>query len=86
MLLRVLGPLEVEIDTGGPVDLGGPRQRAVLALLLAARGEVVSVGQMIEDLWRGDAPPRAIASSRRTSRICAAFWSRPASAGHRPGS
>ncbi|MEU4531873.1 BTAD domain-containing putative transcriptional regulator [Micromonospora ureilytica] len=62
MLLRVLGPLEVEIDTGGPVDLGGPRQRAVLALLLAARGEVVSVGQMIEDLWRGDAPPRAIAS------------------------
>ncbi|MGC4758060.1 BTAD domain-containing putative transcriptional regulator [Micromonospora trifolii] len=62
MLLRVLGPLEVEVDTGGPVDLGGPRQRAVLALLLAARGEVVSVGRMIEDLWRGDAPPRAIAS------------------------
>ncbi|MBQ0993271.1 AAA family ATPase, partial [Micromonospora sp. H61] len=62
MLLRVLGPLEVEVDTGGPVDLGGPRQRAVLALLLAARGEVVSVGQMIEDLWRGDPPPRAIAS------------------------
>ncbi|MEU8328974.1 BTAD domain-containing putative transcriptional regulator [Micromonospora sp. NPDC048839] len=62
MLLRVLGPLEVEVDTGGPVDLGGPRQRAVLARLLAARGEVVSVGQMIEDLWRGDAPPRAIAS------------------------
>ncbi|WP_433124162.1 ATP-binding protein [Micromonospora sp. CA-240977] len=62
MLLRVLGPLEVEVDTGGPVDLGGPRQRAVLALLLAARGDVVSVGQMIEDLWRGDAPPRAIAS------------------------
>ncbi|MCG5458066.1 AAA family ATPase [Micromonospora sp. PSH03] len=62
MLLRVLGPLEVEVDTGGPVDLGGPRQRAVLALLLAARGQVVSVGQMIEDLWRGDPPPRAIAS------------------------
>ncbi|MGW5581170.1 ATP-binding protein [Micromonospora chokoriensis] len=62
MLLRVLGPLEVEVDTGGPVDLGGPRQRAVLALLVAARGEVVSVGRMIEDLWRGDPPPRAIAS------------------------
>ncbi|WP_229687412.1 BTAD domain-containing putative transcriptional regulator, partial [Micromonospora parathelypteridis] len=62
MLLRVLGPLEVEVDTGGPVDLGGPRQRAVLALLLAARGEAVSVGHLIEDLWRGDAPPRAIAS------------------------
>ncbi|WP_433539037.1 BTAD domain-containing putative transcriptional regulator [Micromonospora sp. CA-249363] len=62
MLLRVLGPLEVEVDTGGPTDLGGPRQRAVLALLLAARGEVVSVGRMIELLWRGDAPPRAIVS------------------------
>ncbi|MFG2048987.1 ATP-binding protein [Micromonospora sp. NPDC048935] len=62
MLLRVLGPLEVEVDTGAPADLGGPRQRAVLALLLAARGEVVSVGQMIEDLWRGEPPPRAIAS------------------------
>ncbi|WP_305884675.1 BTAD domain-containing putative transcriptional regulator [Micromonospora sp. RHAY321] len=62
MLLRVLGPLEVEVDTRGPVDLGGPRQRAVLALLLAARGEVVSVGRMIDELWRGDAPPRAIVS------------------------
>ncbi|MER7443734.1 BTAD domain-containing putative transcriptional regulator [Micromonospora avicenniae] len=62
MLLRVLGPLEVEVNTGGTVDLGGPRQRAVLALLLSARGDVVSVGRMINDLWRGDPPPRAIAS------------------------
>ncbi|MFD0785875.1 winged helix-turn-helix domain-containing protein, partial [Micromonospora azadirachtae] len=62
MLLRVLGPLEVEVNTGGTVDLGGPRQRAVLALLLSARGEVVSVGRMINELWRGDPPPRAIAS------------------------
>lgn len=60
MLLRVLGPFE--LDRGEPVDLGGPRQRAVLALLLSARGEVVSVDRMIHDLWRGEAPPRAIAS------------------------
>ncbi|TDC40116.1 transcriptional regulator [Micromonospora sp. 15K316] len=58
----MLGPLEVEVGTGGTVDLGGPRQRAVLALLLSARGEVVPVGRMINDLWRGAAPPRAIAS------------------------
>ncbi|RKN16667.1 transcriptional regulator [Micromonospora musae] len=58
----MLGPLEVEVDTGGTVDLGGPRQRAVLALLLSARGEVVPVGRMINDLWRGAPPPRAIAS------------------------
>ncbi|WP_238010379.1 BTAD domain-containing putative transcriptional regulator [Dactylosporangium sp. AC04546] len=62
MLMRVLGPFEVDVDSGGAVDLGGPRQRAVLALLLSARGDVVSVDRMIEDLWRGEAPPRAIAS------------------------
>src|SRR4051812_41805799 len=62
MLLRVLGPFAVETDQGTPVDVGGPRQRAVLALLLSARGDVVSVDRMIEDLWRGEAPPRAIAS------------------------
>ncbi|WP_433051246.1 ATP-binding protein [Dactylosporangium sp. CS-033363] len=62
MLLRVLGPFEVADDAGETVDLGGPRQRAVLALLLTARGDVVSVDRMIEDLWRGEAPPRAIAS------------------------
>src|SRR6185312_14972065 len=60
MLLRVLGPFAVE--TGTAADLGGPRQRAVLALLLSTRGEVVSVDRLIEDLWRGEAPPRAIAS------------------------
>lgn len=42
--------------------LGGPRQRAVLALLVAARGDVVSVDRMIEDLWRGEPPAKAIAS------------------------
>src|ERR671917_2065696 len=47
---------------GLPADIGGPRQRAVLALLLVGRGEVVSVDRMIEQLWRGEPPPRAIAS------------------------
>ncbi|WP_121161864.1 BTAD domain-containing putative transcriptional regulator [Micromonospora pisi] len=58
----MLGPFEVEVDGGDAVDLGGPRQRAVLALLLSARGEVVSIDRMIDDLWRDEAPPRAIAS------------------------
>lgn len=61
MRIRVLGPVEVEVD-GRPVDVGGPRQRAVLALLLVGRGGVVSVDRMIEQLWRGEPPPRAIAS------------------------
>ncbi|MEU7768525.1 BTAD domain-containing putative transcriptional regulator [Nocardia sp. NPDC049190] len=34
----------------------------MLALLLAARGEVVSVSRMVEELWWGDAPTRAVVS------------------------
>jgi DNA-binding SARP family transcriptional activator len=59
--IRVLGPVEVELD-GRPVDLGGPRPRAVLAMLLAARRGVVSSDRMIEDLWRGRPPPSATVS------------------------
>ncbi|HTQ92811.1 MAG TPA: BTAD domain-containing putative transcriptional regulator [Streptosporangiaceae bacterium] len=59
--IRVLGPLEAEIE-GVRADLGGPLQRAVLALLLMERGRVVSVDRMIDQLWRGEPPPRAIAS------------------------
>ncbi len=61
--LRVLGALDATLDSGGRVvtpDLGGPRQRSVLALLLVARGRVVSVDRLVEDLWNGEAPPRAI--------------------------
>jgi DNA-binding SARP family transcriptional activator len=59
--IRVLGPLEAEIE-GVRADLGGPLQRAVLALLLMERGRVVSVDRLIDQLWRGEPPPRAIAS------------------------
>jgi DNA-binding SARP family transcriptional activator len=46
----VLGPLEAE-DERGPVDLKGVRHRAVLARLLVARGRVVPVTRLIDDLW-----------------------------------
>ncbi|MEU8435206.1 BTAD domain-containing putative transcriptional regulator [Streptomyces sp. NPDC029216] len=59
--IRVLGPLEAESE-GRPVPLGAPRQRAVLAGLLAARGAVVSVDRLAEDLWRGTPPAKATAS------------------------
>src|SRR4051794_24096158 len=57
--IRLLGTLDADID-GQPIDLGGPRQGSVLALLLVARGEVVSVDRLIDDLWRGEPPPRAM--------------------------
>src|SRR5262245_2409596 len=37
---RMLGPLEVVVG-GEPIDLGGPKQRAVLALLLIEANRVV---------------------------------------------
>ncbi|HVH24151.1 MAG TPA: BTAD domain-containing putative transcriptional regulator, partial [Pseudonocardia sp.] len=60
--LRVLGALDAGFDPerAAAPDLGGPRQRSVLALLLVARGQVVSVDRLVEDLWNGEAPPRAI--------------------------
>ncbi|MEU3771893.1 BTAD domain-containing putative transcriptional regulator [Streptomyces sp. NPDC032472] len=59
--LRVLGSFTAERD-GERIPLGGHRQRSVLALLVAARGRTVSAERMIEDLWQGAAPARAMAS------------------------
>ncbi|WP_326822908.1 BTAD domain-containing putative transcriptional regulator [Streptosporangium sp. NBC_01756] len=61
VFIRVLGSFVAEVG-GEPVPLGGPRQRGVLALLVAARGQVVPVDRMIEDLWRGEPPARALMS------------------------
>jgi DNA-binding SARP family transcriptional activator len=59
--VRVLGPLEVTVD-GAPADVGGPRQRCVLARLIAERGGVVSADRLIEDLYADEVPPRALAA------------------------
>jgi DNA-binding SARP family transcriptional activator len=52
---RVLGSLEVE--TGGRVlGLGGPRLRALLALMVASAGHAVSVPALVEALWWENTP------------------------------
>jgi ABC-type transport system substrate-binding protein/DNA-binding SARP family transcriptional activator len=51
----ILGPLEV-CRSGRAVPLGGPRQRAVLALLLLEANRVVSMDRLAEDLWGGHPP------------------------------
>ena len=53
--LRVLGPLTA-VREAAELDLGGRRQRAVLALLLLARGDVVPAERLVDSLW-GDAAP-----------------------------
>jgi DNA-binding SARP family transcriptional activator len=61
---RVLGPLEVVVD-GNPVDLGGPRLRTLLALLIAAPGRPVRVSALVEGLW-GQRPPQDADRTVRT--------------------
>jgi DNA-binding SARP family transcriptional activator len=57
----LLGPLAVTGEQG-PIDLGAPKHRAVLALLLLEPGRVVSVDRLIDRLWHG-APPAAATST-----------------------
>jgi DNA-binding SARP family transcriptional activator/pimeloyl-ACP methyl ester carboxylesterase len=51
----LLGPLRV-VDGGGEVTPARPKQRALLAMLLLRRGEVVPGAALIEALW-GEEPP-----------------------------
>jgi WD40 repeat protein/DNA-binding SARP family transcriptional activator len=47
---RILGPLAVRLD-GAPVPIGGPKQRALLALLLLSANRVVSRERLIAELF-----------------------------------
>ena len=63
MEFRILGPLEVW-DGGGEVSLGGPKPRALLAVLLLHPNEVVPADRLIDELWGEDSPERAAAALR----------------------
>jgi DNA-binding SARP family transcriptional activator len=56
--LRLLGPVEASVD-GDAVALGGPKPRALLAVLALDLGHVVSVDRIVEALWPGDTPGTA---------------------------
>jgi YVTN family beta-propeller protein len=60
----ILGPLEVRVG-GALVPVGGPRQRALLALLLCHANQVVSRGRLIDELL-GD---QAAGTVDRTLRV-----------------
>ena len=59
MRFQVLGPLEVEADNG-PVALGGPKERLLLALLLTRPNQVVPVETLVRGLWGEQPPPTAV--------------------------
>ena len=61
MNFRILGTLQAEVD-GEPVDLGPPKQRALLALLLLNANQLVATDRLIDLIW-GEAAPRTAAHS-----------------------
>jgi len=60
---RILGPLEVIVGSEA-VALGGRRSRALLALLLLNRSELVSRARLVDEVW-GERPPKAVDSELR---------------------
>ncbi len=65
MRVRILGPLELEDESGLAVELGSPKQRALLALLVIHPNTVFSTDRIIDGLW-GDQPP---SDGRRNVRV-----------------
>ena len=59
MDVHLLGPVEVVSDET-PIALGGPKQRALLAMLALEAGTTVSMERLIDGLW-GDDPPATAA-------------------------
>ncbi len=61
MEFRILGPLEV-LDDGEQLTPSGPKQCALLAILLLNAGDVVSSDRLIDELWGEQAPNTAAKS------------------------
>jgi DNA-binding SARP family transcriptional activator len=82
---RILGPLEV-IDRGRPLQLGGVRQRALLALLLLNANGVVSQDRLLYELW-GDRTPAAGSTALRVrvSQLRKALGTKEVLVTRRPG-
>src|SRR4051812_42587092 len=53
--IELLGPVEARVD-GRAVALGGQRPRALLAVLALMARHVVTIDQLIDEVW-GDEPP-----------------------------
>jgi DNA-binding SARP family transcriptional activator/DNA-binding CsgD family transcriptional regulator len=62
MRFGILGPFAVADDQGRELALGGRKQRAVLAILLLRAGRVVSIDELIDEVW-GERPPATAAKT-----------------------
>ena len=55
---RILGALEVWRD-GARLALGGPKPRALLAMLLLQRNRIVAANRLVDLLWSDESPETA---------------------------
>src|SRR6266550_7613132 len=55
---RILGPLQV-LDGGSELELGSPKERALLAVLLLQPGVAVGRERLIDAVWGESRPPSA---------------------------
>lgn len=60
----ILGPIEV-VDDEGPLQLGGPRRRSTLALLLLNANRIVSIDRLADALYAGRPPVTAVTQVHR---------------------
>lgn len=73
----MLGSVEV-VDDGSALSLGGSKPRLLLAILLAERGQVVSLDRLVDALW-GSHPPATAVPTLQThvSRLRRLFTTAP---------
>ncbi len=57
--LRLLGPVEIEVNNGRLLSLGAGRLRTVAAILISEVNRVIPVGRLIDLAWDADPPARA---------------------------
>ncbi|RCW40160.1 putative ATPase [Halopolyspora algeriensis] len=60
MLIGVLGPFRLQTGDRSPVRIGGQRVRMLLARLALEPNRTVPTEVLIEELWSGDRPSRAL--------------------------
>ncbi|MEV5574164.1 BTAD domain-containing putative transcriptional regulator [Spirillospora sp. NPDC052269] len=66
--IGILGPLEARDESDRPVEVSGPRLRALLIRLALEPGRPVSAARLLDDLWECD-PPGGNALQALVSRL-----------------
>jgi DNA-binding SARP family transcriptional activator len=80
MDFRILGPVEVFAE-GRQLQLGGPRQRALLAYLLLHANEAVGGERLLDELWFETPGGGLAALQTQVSRLRRALGDRIVTAG-----